>query len=139
MIFDRIVKLKISASMVPGQEINVIDGFFSITYVRNEGAAFGVMAGNSMFLIAIPVILLLAMMIYIVVKRNEIHRVMGFSLSLIISGGLGNLIDRVLYGYVVDFLDFKIWSPVFNIADICVCVGCGLVIIYVLFEARKES
>ena len=58
--------------------------------------------------------------------------------ALVISGGIGNLIDRICYGYVIDFIDFKIWNPIFNIADIAVCAGCGLLIIYLIYFDGRE-
>ena len=62
------------------------------------------------------------------------------AIALITGGGTGNLIDRSIYGYVIDFIDFKIWNPIFNIADIAVCVGCGLLILYLLvIDGRKNG
>lgn len=136
---DQAVKLFISSHMMLGAEIPVIDGFFSITYIHNTGAAFGILAGHIGFLLVLTGIMIGVVCIYLIVKRKSIHKLSGTALALIVSGGVGNVIDRSVYGYVIDFLDFKVWNPIFNIADIAVCVGCGLMIIYVLFFDRKES
>lgn len=139
IVIDQAVKLFISSHMMLGAEIPVIDGFFSITYIHNTGAAFGILAGHIAFLLVLTGIMIAAVCVYLVVKRKTIHKMTGISLALIVSGGVGNIIDRTIYGYVVDFLDFKVWDPIFNIADIAVCVGCGLMILYVLFFDRKEK
>ena len=78
-------------------------------------------------------------MVYIFVKRHTAHPALLVSLAFIAGGGLGNVIDRALFGYVVDYLDFRVF-PVFNIADIFVCAGCALLVIYIIFiDGRKAS
>jgi signal peptidase II len=77
-------------------------------------------------------------LVYLIKRQKKEHWCLLLSLSLIAAGGLGNLIDRALNGYVVDFLDFRIW-PIFNVADISVCVGCGLLVLYVFFIEPKRS
>ena len=138
LIVDQAVKIFVSSVMIPGESVPVIQGFFHITYIHNEGAAFGILAGHSTVLIAIPAVILTAVVIYLAVRGRNVPKMMGFALSLIAAGGTGNIVDRALYGYVIDFLDFKIWNPVFNVADIFICTGCGLMILYILVFDRKE-
>lgn len=137
---DQLTKLMIMNSMVTGQTIPVLDGFFNITYIHNTGAAFGMFADNTVMLIIVTAILMAAAVIFAAVKRKDLGGFICLCITMIIGGGIGNMIDRTVRGYVVDFLDFKIWNPVFNVADIFVVTGCILVIIYILFvDGRKDG
>ena len=136
IIFDRISKVYISGNMELNSSNPVIDGIFHITYIQNTGAAFSMLEGHRLFLIALTALLILGLLVFLVIKGNKEHWSLKLALSLIISGGIGNLIDRVMYGYVVDFMDFRVW-PIFNIADVSVCVGCGFLIIYIIFFDKK--
>ncbi len=138
IIFDQVSKYYIQTNMDLNNSISVIDGIFSITYIQNTGAAFSVLQGKTIILIIIQVLVVLSIFVYVFLKKNSIHWTLNVSLALIVGGGLGNLIDRVSYGYVVDFLHFHFW-PIFNIADISVCIGCGLLIIYVFLIEGKEK
>ena len=84
----------------------------------------------------LPLIVILAALIYIFKKRKEAHPLLLLSLAFVAGGGLGNVVDRAVLGYVVDYFDFRVF-PIFNIADIFVCVGCGLLVIYMLFIDGK--
>lgn len=134
--FDQISKWYIQNNMDVYQTISIIEDFFNITYIHNTGAAFSILEGKTSFLIGMQIIVLTAMFIYVNVKNNQINRILKISLAFIVGGGIGNLIDRITNGYVVDFFDFHFW-PIFNVADICVCVGCGLLMIYVFFIEGK--
>lgn len=98
--------------------------FFHLTYLENTGAAFGLMHGDNAALIVVSV-LLLAGLAYMSWRWPSDHVSAHYGIVLVGGGALGNLYDRVFYGYVVDFLDFRVW-PVFNVADSCICVGAGL-------------
>ncbi len=137
---DQIVKHIVAHSMALGQTIPVIDGFFHITYIHNDGAAFGIMAGKELFLIGLPAVMMAAGIVVLILLRNRLEPVALIAIALITGGGAGNLIDRSVYGYVIDFIDFRIWNPIFNIADIAVCAGCGLLILYLLvIEGRTNG
>lgn len=138
LIIDQAVKIYVSSVMTPGESVSVIQGFFHITYIHNDGAAFGILAGHSTVLIVIPAVILAAVTVYLAVRGRNVPKMMGIALSLIAAGGTGNIVDRVIHGYVIDFLDFKIWNPVFNVADVFICTGCGLMILYILAFDRKE-
>ncbi|MCI8645754.1 MAG: signal peptidase II [Firmicutes bacterium] len=135
---DQVVKKMVVDSMELNETIPLINEVFHITYIRNTGAAFSLMDGFRGLLILLPVILIAAAMVYIHMKRKKAHPVILLSLSFIAGGGLGNVIDRAMRSFVVDYLDFRVF-PVFNIADIFVCLGCGLLIIYILFLDGKTA
>ena len=137
---DQIVKHLVSGAMQLNQTIPVIRDFFHITYIHNDGAAFGIMAGKNIFLIGLPLVMMIAGIVVLILLRNRLDRLPLIAIALITGGGIGNLIDRSIYGYVIDFIDFKIWNPIFNIADIAVCIGCGLLIFYMLvIDGRKNG
>ena len=137
ILLDQIVKLIVRSSMYIGQSIPVIKDIFHITYVQNRGAAFNMLDGKSLVLILIPAIAI-AIGVWYMEKHLEEHWTLLVSLVLVIAGGIGNLIDRCFMGFVTDMFDFRIW-PVFNIADIAVCVGAGLLILYTFaFYEEKE-
>ncbi len=139
VVLDQLVKHIISTGMVIGETIPVINNFFHITYIHNSGAAFGIMAGKSIFLIGFPALMIIAGIIILVLFKNRLAVTELTAISLIAGGGIGNLIDRCVHGYVIDFIDFKVWNPVFNIADIAVCTGCGLLIFYLLVIDGKKN
>ena len=96
------------------------------------------MQGQWLVLIALPVVAVAAALILIFIKRRTWDKLLLTAVSMICGGGLGNLIDRITAGYVVDLFDFRVF-PVFNIADIFICVGCGLMLIDVIFFERKHN
>lgn len=131
-----------------GNSVGVIDGFFRFTYTANTGVSFSFFTdASSWVMIALVSILLIAACIYLF-KNIKYGKLFSISLSLIIGGGLGNLIDRIFRwdvfngvakGYVVDFIDLEFINyPVFNVADIFVCVGAGLLILYLIISTVKE-
>ena len=132
---DRRLKYLVNSNMTPGESKALLGGLVNITYVRNSGAAFSMLQGHRALLIVIPAVLIAVGLVYVTKHLKNRNRFMMTSLSLVIAGGIGNLIDRVATGYVIDYIDFRIW-PVFNLADICVTVGCILLCIYVIFMDR---
>lgn len=149
IIADQLSKGAIQTSLYYGQSIPVIDGFFSIAYVKNTGAAFGFGAGAHewfriiMFLI-LPVIFCVYIF-YMIIKTLKSPFYLCLAYALILAGAVGNLIDRFSLGYVVDFLLFY-WKneenhfPAFNIADSCITVAAGLLIIdfFVQLKTKKS-
>jgi len=120
---DRFTKLWALKSLEPRGEIPFCR-FFSLTYVENTGVAFGMFRGRNSPLILISVLLVAGLLWW---RRSvpPAHRLTHASILLVVGGALGNLYDRVAYGFVVDFFDFKVW-PVFNVADSCITVGACL-------------
>ena len=138
IVFDRIIKKLVVSNMTPWETIPVIEDIFHFTYVQNRGAAFSMWQGQWIVLIGFPLIAIAACLVLMYIKRNQWDGMMLTALAFICGGGLGNLIDRMMLGYVVDLFDFRVF-PVFNIADIFICVGCGLMVLDVLFFERKNS
>jgi len=138
VIGDQLTKGLIQQSMVLNQSIPVWDGIFSITYIHNTGAAFSMLAGKTQVLAFFQVIIIGVILGYYILKGRKTHPLLRISMAMIVAGGIGNLIDRMTLGYVVDFLDFHFW-PIFNVADIGVSAGCVLLAGYVFFIEGKEK
>lgn len=140
-LFDQLSKCFLECILYFNQSICVIPSFFSITYVRNEGAAWSILAGRQIFLILIS-LLALFILYYYFVKEKQLKRIEQCSYGLLFGGIFGNLLDRIVRGYVVDFFDFTIIGyhfPVFNIADICIVIGVLFVIISLWKEEQKHE
>lgn len=136
---DQWTKWAIVKSIPLNGMIEVIPGFFELTYLRNFGAAFSSMTGVSMGFFGILTIVALCVIAYYFMKTDSTK--VEFALSLIAAGAIGNLIDRMTLGYVRDFFRFYIFgSPfaVFNVADVCLTIGVALLIVIVLVEEWKE-
>ena len=120
--------------------IPVIPQVFSFHYHQNYGAAFGILQEKRGFLVVFTLVVLVGLC-WFLVRKKITDKVLLSAIALIAAGGVGNLIDRVFRGFVVDFLYFELINfPIFNFADCCVCVGTGLVILYVLvLEPRKAK
>jgi signal peptidase II len=148
IIADQISKGAIESSLFYGQTIPVIDGFFSIAYVKNTGAAFGFGAGGpewfrQIFFLALPV-LFCCWIFYLLVTTLKGAFYVSLAYALILSGAIGNLIDRFNLGYVVDFLMFY-WKdernhfPAFNIADSCITIAAFLLIFDFLIQLKNKK
>lgn len=141
---DQLIKLAVvkNISLYEIHEIIKIGThkIFSLTHVKNNGAAWSIMAGKSWFLIGIPIIIILIGLFYLYKKRHD-SKFLIISLSVLISGGIGNLIDRIRFHEVIDYIKFEpIDFPIFNFADICVVVGGVLFCIYfiIIDEINKK-
>lgn len=130
-VIDQIIKMLITLKMRLHQVISIIPGFFQIHYVRNRGAAFSILEGSRYLLIGFAIGVFFALQRYI--SKTKITRKLEIiSLGLLMGGLIGNLVDRLLYGYIIDYLSFSIshyYFPIFNIADITIVVGIGLFMI----------
>lgn len=145
VLLDLITKACITSTMFLHESFVVVDGFFNITYVRNPGAAFGILASASpLFRITFFISITLAvigMILYYIRKSHDIDNFGTFALSLILSGASGNLVDRVRFGEVVDFLDVYIGShhwPAFNVADSAISIGAILLLLD-LFRHKEDA
>lgn len=120
--------------------ISVIPQVFSFHYHENYGAAFGILQEKRIFLVLFT-LLVLGALCWFLIRQKVTDKVLLSAIVLIAAGGIGNLIDRIFRGFVVDFLYFELINfPIFNFADCCVCVGTGLVILYILvLEPRKNK
>jgi len=146
IVLDQITKAAITEKLFMYGSYKVIDGFFSLVYVMNPGAAFGFLAGapeifRYLFFISVTVLAIL-LIIYYILKSKSQDVLMVISLTLIFGGAVGNLIDRIRFGAVVDFLDFYIgtWHwPAFNVADSAISIGAVLMISEMLVSRKKTS
>lgn len=146
VIFDQIAKYIVDSRMPLHSSIPVIDGFFSLTYIRNPGAAFGFLATappafRAVFFIAVTVAAVLLIVYYVRRYGSEEPQFL-FPLSLIMGGAVGNLIDRVRFGDVIDFLDVYIGAhhwPAFNVADSAISIGAILLLYEMLRKMRRSG
>lgn len=140
LIIDQFSKALLDHFLELNQSIDMIPSFFRITYVRNEGAAWSLFSGNQIFLIIMSFLALYVIYTYFI-KNKILNKLELWSYGLLLGGIFGNLIDRVIKGYVTDFLDFTIFNyhfPVFNIADICIVIGVFLTIVS-LWKGEKDG
>lgn len=144
-VSDQLLKFAVVKNITLNEIHNVITigghKIFSLTHVKNSGAAWSVMAGKSWFLIGIPVIIIIIGMIYLFKKRHD-SKFLTISLSMLLAGGIANLIDRIRLHEVIDYIKFEpINFPVFNFADICIVIGGILFCIYfiIIDEIKKKK
>ncbi|SDC48226.1 MULTISPECIES: signal peptidase II [unclassified Candidatus Frackibacter] len=124
LVLDQVTKLTVVKHFYLGESLPIIDNIFHLTYVRNFGAAFGILNNQRLFFI-ITTSLVIIILLALYYKAKDAGLIIKIALGLGLGGAIGNLIDRVRLGYVIDFLDFRIW-PVFNIADSAIVVGVGI-------------
>lgn len=129
-IIDQLTKILIGFCIDLDTSFSVINGFFNLSNVHNYGAAFSILYGNRLFLILVSVFALV-FVYYFMIKNKDLSKLDIAIYSLLVGGILGNMFDRIVYGYVVDFFDFRFFGydfPVFNVADICIVVSVFLII-----------
>ena len=142
---DQLIKYVVVKNFSIGEIKNLISfgdtRVLELTHIRNTGAAWSIMQGKTWFLVVLPIIVLIAGVAYMTVKRKSLKKIEAISISMIIAGGIGNLIDRIRIKEVVDYISFKLIDfPVFNFADICVVVGEILLVAYIFFsESDKDK
>ncbi len=137
---DRITKIFFSDLLDLGESIPVIRGVFHWSLVHNTGIAFGFFKDQGIVFIVIPIIaiILLIFNIYYYRQNDEaLNRTYIIGFSLILAGAIGNLVDRIVYGYVIDFIDLRIW-PVFNVADMAITIGAAIIAIK-CFQLSSEK
>lgn len=149
VVLDLISKFMVKGSevLMRGDVIDIIPGVFRFRYVENPGAAMGSFASNRWVFMVFSTVAIIAIAFYLVKYRKSINRLFGISLSMIMGGGIGNMYERLFNQnaagqYVVtDFFDFYLfsfWKWVFNVADVAVCVGAGLVVLCLILDIVKE-
>jgi signal peptidase II len=146
LLLDQWTKSLVVEKLPLYQRVEVIQGFFNLTHVRNTGGAFGIFGGEKgglgSILFVVVSLIAIGAIVFLFLKIKENEKTLAFSFSLILSGAVGNLIDRLRYGEVVDFLDFHLSSyhwPAFNVADSAICIGIGLMALELLKGDRKKS
>lgn len=139
VLIDQIVKILVERHMFFGDTISIIDGFLHLTYVQNRGIAFGIFQGKVDIISIATVVAIIGIIVYFFknVKKSNLFEKAAY--VFIISGAVGNMIDRLTRGYVVDMIDFRgIWSFVFNIADVYINLGVILLLLDLLLKRRKD-
>ncbi len=136
---DQIAKIAIVNNLYKSS-ITILEGILNFTYVENTGGAYGIGNDSIVMFIIVNVVVITLITKFILSKKNEISIYILISLGLILAGGIGNLIDRLFRGFVVDYIDFNslIKYPVFNIADICVVIGCIAIVINLIINIIKD-
>jgi len=137
VILDQWTKMLAVRDLMPIRSTVLLDGILGLRYVENTGAAFGMLKGQRWFFIILSTAAIIAISIYLVKCRKTVPPLLGISLAMIVGGGIGNQIDRIANGYVVDFLEFLFMDfAIFNVADCFVTVGAFLVIFDLLLIDR---
>lgn len=146
VLLDQVTKLVIVHYLSYGQTVSVIPGFFNITYVLNQGGAFGIFAQQSQVIRTLVFLVFsffaVGVIFYMYMGVPRSHPWLANAFSLILGGALGNLIDRVRMGKVVDFLDFNLYFmrwPSFNVADSAICIGVVIVAFHFVFNKMPEE
>ncbi len=139
VLLDQLTKQAIRSAFVYGESRPVIDGFFNLVYVRNDGAAWNLLSGHSIVLILISVVVLVLLVVYrrSFLQDQLLHKIL---FGLMVGGIVGNLIDRIRFGWVTDFLDFEFGAyhyPSFNVADSAICIAVGLYVITNLLQKKE--
>lgn len=139
VVLDQVTKILAVKYLMPVDTVPIIKSVLHLTYLENTGAAFGSLKNTRWVFLAVSTFAIIALVFYMFRFKPK-NRVLSAGLAFIIGGGIGNMIDRIAKGYVVDFVDFRLINfAVFNVADSFVCVGAALVIIYIFFFAEKED
>ena len=138
LLLDQWTKYLVKTNLFYGESIPIIDGFFNLVFIKNDGAAWNIMSGQRLILVLISSLILLFLILkgYEFFSAKKIHRI---TYGMLLGGISGNLVDRILTGKVIDFLDFQIGTyhyPSFNIADACICVA---VILYFITSKNNKQ
>ncbi len=139
VFLDQITKYLTILYLKPVDTVPIIRDVLHLTYVENTGAAFGMMKDQRWLFMTISTVAIIAVLVYMFVQKPQ-SRLECVALSFIVGGGIGNMIDRTLLGYVVDMIDFRLINfAVFNVADSFVCVGVGLMMLYLILSVIDEQ
>ena len=138
---DQLTKYLVVSNMTLHESVEVIPGIFNFTYIQNDGAAFGMLDDQRWIFLVLSTVAIIGILVYMFWKKPQ-DKLLLSALILIVSGGIGNMIDRIALGYVIDFIDFcafpEIWKWVFNVADSFVCIGAGIMILWLILDMIKD-
>ena len=136
---DQLTKWLAVTLLQGNPSVPILPGVFQLTYLENPGAAFGMLQNNRWVFLIVSTVGILAVFFYLFFKRPT-SKLLCVALSFIVGGGVGNMIDRVLLGYVIDFFDFCLINfAIFNVADSFVCVGAGMLALWVILDTVEEE
>ena len=138
---DQLTKYLVVSNMTLHESVEVIPGIFNFTYIQNDGAAFGMLDDQRWIFLVLSTVAIVGIVGFMFWKKPQ-DKLLLSALILIVSGGIGNMIDRIALGYVIDFIDFcafpEIWKWVFNVADSFVCIGAGIMILWLILDMIKD-
>ncbi len=137
---DQLTKYAVMNSFELGESREFLNGFIDLVYIHNQGAAWGMLSGKTYILLALSVILMVACVVILFNVSKKSYLIF-WALTFVVSGGIGNLIDRIFrQGNVIDFLHFEFWPdfPVFNLADCAIVLGAGLLILYFILDTVRD-
>ena len=140
LLIDQLSKIILDKVLILGKSIKIFDKFLYITKVYNDGISFSMLTGKRYLIIMISIIILIFLYFYMKKFKENKRNIIAF--SLLIGGLLGNLIDRIIHGYVIDFIDFYIFNynyPIFNIADVCICIGVFILLYSIYLGEDNEN
>lgn len=129
---DQLIKYFVVAFLKPVGAVSVVDNLIDLVYYENQGMSFGMMEG-ARWIFVIFTAVAMVVMIYLLFRNKNEKKLYYLSIALIIGGGVGNMIDRILYGYVVDYFRLSFFPPICNFADYCIVIGAMLFAVYILF------
>ena len=139
---DQLTKYLAVLCLKPIKSFPIIENVLHLTYVENSGAAFGILKNHRWVFMVISTVAIIAVIAFMLAsyKKKHYDPLLYIGLAIVSGGGIGNMIDRIMLGYVVDFVDFRLINfAVFNVADIFVCVGCALILFYIIKTDIAES
>lgn len=137
LLIDQGSKILVRRTMNLGESIPVIQDVFHLTYIENTGVAFGMFSGHTKVFVAVSLVVLIGLLFFAWKERTH-SLLLHYGVAMVTAGALGNIIDRMVKSSVTDMFDCRIW-PIFNVADIAVCVGFGLLILYIFFDQGEEN
>lgn len=138
VIIDQVIKYFVSINLKPIGSVEAIPHILDLVYVENRGVAFG-MFSDLRWLFVVLTSVVIAIFLFLLIKNSKKSKLFCVSSALIIGGGIGNLIDRLFLGYVVDYLQLSFFSPVCNFADYCITFGTVMLVIYLLFYSDVKN
>lgn len=148
VLIDQITKYAVVANMVEGQSIPLIEDVLHLTYITNDGAAMGMMDNYRWVFMSVSTVALIGISVWLCVCHKKISKLSGIAFSMVVGGGIGNMIDRIFNGevfgdgVVIDFIDFcafpELWKWIFNGADAFVCVGVGIAVLDIILEEVRR-
>lgn len=139
-VVDQLSKYKIDNWLNEGETFPIIGEFFHLTYVKNRGIAFGMFQGKLDIISIVTIIVIIGVGVYFFKNRNKVSIFEKIGYSFILGGAIGNIIDRIFRGFVVDMIDFRgIWEFVFNLADVWINIGVILIIVDSLLENKRKK
>lgn len=138
VVADQLIKLLVVNTIKVDGSVSILNGLVNFLYCENKGMAFGMLQNARWLFIGFTLVVMIGIVIYMI-KTKPKSKFLLTSLALILGGGIGNLIDRIFLGYVIDYIQLSFFSPVCNFADYCITIGTALLVIYILFFSQNTT